>query len=127
MSDFFQKLSDHLNYTSARNELIARNIANFNTPKYRSLDLENSGKLCNGFLYFSQMLTNEKHMKFQNGSSSHSIIRNKDGIEKWNGNNVDFDSESIKFAKNNLEYEQALTIFNKMLSLLKMAASGGKI
>lgn len=127
MSHLFQNLSDHLRFLTTSNELVSRNIANFNTPRYRALGFVRGDSANFGFQYFQQIVTDKNHVKFNNyRSSSGSVVHIKSNIEKWNGNNVDFDSESIKFAKNNLEYEQVLNIFNKMINLIKIAASNSK-
>lgn len=112
-----------LNSRATRQDLIASNLANVDTPFYRSKDI-----------HFEQMLTdaankefnNEKHKKLELASTSKMHLQPKDhGAEKPvlfyrdghmarnDGNTVDLDVETSELSKNGVMYNALTTAHQK--------------
>ncbi|ANZ22543.1 flagellar biosynthesis protein FlgB [Buchnera aphidicola (Diuraphis noxia)] len=109
--DFNQK---SLNLYAKRQEILASNIANSDTPGYKSVDInffnefnkiKNYSKHTN--IALSKTSPNHLNAKKDNFFSPHilSILTNQ---IKPDGNTVDMDRERIEFLNNSLKYESNL-------------------
>lgn len=106
-SDVTDLLFSKLNYTANRQKVIASNIANVNTPNYRTKDIDFqsilSDKINNGDLKLT--VTNPHHISSQipmNKSNISKIYEVKNLEEQNDGNNVDIDKQMINMAENQI-------------------------
>jgi flagellar basal-body rod protein FlgB len=114
-----------------RNAVIRNNIANAETPGFKSSNvefeslfaasLEDSG--------FHMKRTNPKHIEHDHVSPDEvtALVKKdrKTGM-RMDGNNVDIEDENVKLAQNSLYYNTILTKMNSELSRLRMAINEGK-
>ncbi|UQZ35973.1 flagellar basal body rod protein FlgB [Paenibacillus sp. PK3_47] len=101
-----------LNILNVKHSAIAENIANADTPNYKSKSVEFKEELRRaiegdtaGELEIKR--THEKHMQIQDPGASiipYRILVNSDTAMNNNGNNVDMDMEMANLAENQLMY-----------------------
>jgi flagellar basal-body rod protein FlgB len=103
-SDISELLYQKLNYTNERQKVIASNIANLNTPSYKTKDLSFEDHLNNTKSYDLKLITTHKnHIAFPSQSASPSAMKNYEveNLEEQNdGNNVNLDQQISEMSKN---------------------------
>jgi len=114
-----------------RNEVISNNIANVNTPGFKSSSV-NFEKLLKDEIDrkgLKPITTNEKHMKFK-GSGINTltpkIVKNRKTSYRNDGNNVDIDREMAQLTKNAMKYNSVVQQLMKEFSILKSAINEGR-
>ena len=88
----FDGLARSLDLYKKRNEALASNIANAETPAYRAVDVTFAGELERAFKKNEEQIakTSPGHMDLASNSSAH-YIQDLSGVTKADGNNVDLD------------------------------------
>ncbi len=111
-----------MDLTYKRNEAIASNIANAETPQYRARDLNFAGELERAFGKSSTPLqaTNSKHMDISTAGAAH-MQEDLSGVTKPDGNNVDIDIQMGQLSYNVGKYNSAARMLKKKLGMLKFA------
>jgi flagellar basal-body rod protein FlgB len=117
-----------------RNAVLRNNIANAETPGFKSSDVEFESIFANSLHNvlntggFKPKLTREKHIDFswQPLDISPRIVKNEDTSMLFNENNVDVEAENVKLAQNSLYYNTLLAKLNGELTRIKMAVREGK-
>lgn len=103
-SDVSELLYQKLNYTSERQKVIASNIANLNTPGYRTKDLSFEDHLNkNNADQLKLVTTHQGHIPFPQEASDSSIMKayEVENLEEQNdGNNVSLDHQISEMSKN---------------------------
>ena len=103
-------LEQYMNLVSARQKLVASNIANADTPGYQTKDIDFQSELEN------MMAGGKPNVKEVSG------LKNKN-----DGNNVDVDREARLLAENALRFSIASSLAKSELSTLRTAITeGGK-
>jgi len=102
-------LEQYMNLVSMRQKLVASNIANADTPGYKTQDLDFQAS------YRSAL----------DGGTPESI-QVSGLITKNDGNNVDLDREARLLAENAMRFNVATNLMKTALSQVKEAISGGK-
>ncbi len=120
-------LEKAMDLTWRRNETIASNIANAETPQYRAKDLNFAGELDRAFKSqnpSSIMKTDSKHLDTTLNGSAH-IEQDFSGVTKPDGNNVDIDIQMGQLSLNSGKYSSAARFLRKQLGMLKFAIREG--
>lgn len=124
---FQQKALELLNQ---RQEILASNIANADTPGYLSRDIDFSRQLSNAVNRthifskpLSLKLTAEKHIPASGGQLPNiQLLYRVPDQPSADGNTVDMDRERVNFADNNLKYQSGLTFLGaeikKMMNVI---------
>ena len=99
-------ISNLLKQAELRQRVISQNIANVNTPGYKSVELE--------------------FLKAQSGDSeTKALVQQTEGlVEREDGNNVDLESEMAKLIKNSIEFETYTHLLIAKFSMLRSAING---
>jgi len=102
------KLEQYLDLLSARQRLVASNIANADTPGYKTQDID-------------------FQTEFQNaaGGLAPHVIEARGLPVRNDGNNVSIDRESRLLAENDLRFNIASNLLRDQIRTLKDAISGG--
>jgi flagellar basal-body rod protein FlgB len=123
-------LQKSLDLRAQKQQVIAGNIANAETPGYsaRKLSFEDNLRKAISSPEMSGRKTNAKH--FPIGSSGISrvqgtITKQTSANALGDGNSVSVDDEMFDLAENQLLYEAGSQILKKKFSMLKFAASNG--
>ena len=110
-----QGLVNYLDITALREKLTAGNIANIDTPGYRTMDINFQNAL--------------QQASFAGGDASPAprLFQVKGLIERPDGNNVSLDRESVILAGVQLEYRTAVTLLHEEFKQIDEAinANGG--
>ena len=121
-------LSYALDFHLERHNLLASNLANVDTPRYKPLDLARVGN--DGFEQAMQVAlarTDQRHMSV--GGSDPLVGRVFQDLSAGggaDGNFVSLDRESGKLAANRLRYDMVSVLVKSQLDSLMKAANDGK-
>jgi flagellar basal-body rod protein FlgB len=116
-------LQDLLTWTSKRQQAMAANVANLDTPGYRAKDYSFSETMAS----INMTATSGKHIAPVEDTSSARMYA-VDTEVKPNGNNDDLDRELTEITKNGLQYITLVQYLNQRLRTLRTAINeGGKV
>ncbi len=127
-----QALAASLKYRQMRQELIASNIANAETPGYKAKRIDFEEALARALDTDEQQTlktTNSKHVNVGGGGFNNlqpEITEDSNGIVSPDGNTVDRDLEMADMAENKIMYDASVTLLNKKLGLMKYAVGSDR-
>lgn len=117
-----------LNFRAQRQNLLVSNIANVDTPYYKSVDINFENQLKRVVEDNSQLRkTNINHFPGSIKSIDEikpDIIYNPNVSLREDSNTVDIDHEMTKLAENNLMYNASAQMLSKLLLLIKHSIEG---
>lgn len=102
------QIEKYMDVLSARQRLVAANIANADTPGYHTVDLDFQGELRNAIAGPPQTVE-------VNGLAA-----------KNDGNNVNLDREARLLSENALRFQMATNLMKSEVRILRMAIQEGK-
>lgn len=109
--------------------VIASNIANADTPNYKSMKMDFESKLQEAADSDDLRLdaTNEKHMDLSDidASGADDVFEDPDATVKNDGNSVNRERELVKLAQEQQLYNANVSTLNKKLAMLKYAITEG--
>lgn len=116
----FQSLDLALGAAGKRQEVLANNLANVNTPGYKRLDVD-----------FDGMLAKAVDAARTGDRSALDSLRPGVGTDnavavRADGNSVDVDQEMAHLAENNIRYNALVQLTQKKLETLKYVISDGR-
>lgn len=119
-----------LNLRAARQELLASNIANADTPHYKARDIDFKAALSgamsgrsDGALALERTATG--HLAGAGGNAYGAAVKYRAEYQgAVDGNTVNMDVERAAFAENALQYEAMLTFINSHFKTLAGAIQG---
>ncbi|RWR01929.1 flagellar biosynthesis protein FlgB [[Pantoea] beijingensis] len=115
--------TEALNLRAQRQEILASNIANADTPGYQARDIDFSSEL-NRVLEkgraqgtgLSLAVTSARHIPAQTQlPPSHELLYRIPDQPAMDGNTVDMDRERTEFADNSLKYQTDLTLISSQI------------
>lgn len=127
-----QALAASLKYRQLRQELIASNIANAETPGYKAKKIDFEEALARALDIDDELkmkTSDSKHFNVGGGGFNNlqpEIYEDSNGITSLDGNNVDRDQEMAEMAENKVMYDASVQLLNKKLGLLKYAIGSGQ-
>ena len=109
-SSISSKLFEQLNFRGERQKVISSNIANINTPGYKTKELVFEDELKNSITNNSLQMTatNSRHMTNVNSSLANSnpkLMEVKNLEEQNDGNNVNIDTQMGEMSKNKVLFD----------------------
>ena len=126
---FFQRQA--LNLRAYRQQVLAGNIANADTPNYKARDFEFETALKGALAgrsegALSMARTNAAHLSGPESSAAGSarLMYRTPAQDSADGNTVEMDVERAEFAENALRYEASLTFINSRIKGLMTAIQG---
>ncbi len=122
----FQKKA--LDASSLKQELIANNIANIETPGYKRKKLVFENLLSESMkeMKLSMTTTHKNHISASVDSLPYYIQTDNSFSERLDGNNVNIDVEMADQAKNSIKYNALISQTSGQLRRLKNAIKGGR-
>lgn len=116
----FAGLERSLDLTWQRNQAIASNIANAETPQYRAADLTFADELERAFDPGKSELaaTHPKHLGVGEATRSH-LVPDYSGVTRPDGNNVDIDLQMGRLTANGSDYTKSAQLIRKEFSDLR--------
>jgi len=127
-----QTMDRGLSLASHRQALIASNLANLDTPGYRTRDFSFEGAMKSAIARQSSptAMTTTHPMHLQGSSSqSHPSVTNpvSTGIERNDGNDVNLDRENMLLARTQSQYQTASTFMQvELRKLYALIRDGSK-
>ncbi|CFX64496.1 Flagellar basal-body rod protein FlgB [Syntrophomonas zehnderi OL-4] len=126
-------LNKSMDAASLRNEVIAHNIANVNTPKFKRSEVlfeDKMKKILSGNINQDKLsCTNPRHMQIN--QTGLNLKEYQPDIKKLNDlsyrndeNNVDIDVENANLTKNKIYYDSVSQSMSNEIKLLRMAIVG---
>jgi flagellar basal-body rod protein FlgB len=100
-----------LSGSSLRQQAIAENIANVNTPGYRRKDVDFASALHQAWNAGENAV----------GSVNPTTVTDNSTVMRADGSSVDIDTEAAEQAKNGLTYEAVSTVMKTRISIIKSA------
>lgn len=122
-------LENSLDYASSKNRAISNNIANVDTPNYKSKEVVFKNVLNDAISSsFEAKRTNPKHIPFSAESSGQAFrtVSSNNTTYNHNGNNVDIDKEMSELATNQIYYQGLVDRLNGKFSSLQTVIRGGR-
>ncbi len=120
----FAMLRTKMHWHQERQRLLAENVANADTPHYRPHDLKEPEfqKSAPAAMVVGLVRTDAGHIAGQGLSPPKFRADRPGGFEtRPTGNSVALEDEMLKVAANQMDYQQASTLYAKSLGLLKTA------
>ena len=119
----FNMLKGRLSYLADRQRVIAQNVANADTPGYTAMDLKPfSVPGQGGVAPVMPTLTSPMHISVPASQDAVAKeIKTPDSETTLSGNSVVLEEEMEKMAEARTDYQAAIGLYEKSLSLLQMA------
>lgn len=119
------------NLRTYRQEVLASNIANADTPNYKARDIDFSAALKNALAGrgngdLSVAKTSARHLDGAGGSGPAPVLYRRDTQPSADGNTVDMDIERSQFAENAIFYEAGVTFISGRLRTMMAAIQGNQ-
>ncbi|MCH4193397.1 MAG: flagellar basal body rod protein FlgB [Butyrivibrio sp.] len=123
--DYINVLDKAADASWIRNDVIANNIANVDTPGYKRQDVDFEGELQKA-LGNSKYTTMDDKVKALDTKdlTPRTYTDSANFSYRLDGNNVDIDTENVTLAANELKYNGIMTAMQTEFSNLKSAMSG---
>jgi len=122
----FSMLRTKMQWHQERQRVLAENVSNADTPKFRPRDLappkfETRGPVVEASLALAR--TDPVHMAGGNASGTSGFAADRKGVFEVRpaGNAVSLEDEMIKVAANQMDYQAATSLYTRSLGLIKMA------
>lgn len=122
-------LSSSLQLRSARQQVLASNIANVDTPGYVARDIDFGAALQNA-------MTGQTGLKLGHSDARHFSVTSTEGLigsplaytvqtqPSLDGNSVDLDQQRANFTDNSIRYESTLRFINGHVKTMLSAITG---
>ena len=121
-------LRTRLQWAQERQRVLAENVSNADTPKYRARDVaapkfEAPGQITpTAVTQVSLAQTESNHIGGLGSSGSKFRTESKSNFEiRPTGNAVNLEDEMIKVAANQMDYQAATALYTRSLNLIKVA------
>jgi flagellar basal-body rod protein FlgB len=123
-------MHQQLSYRSARQAVLAQNVANAATPGYGAQDVKPPLTSATQFSVLKPVhmaVTSEKHMQPQGmaGFSSSDMHRANTYERSPTNNNVVIEEEMMRVAENQAEYQKVLNLYRKTIGMFNIALGRG--
>ncbi|MCU7907054.1 MAG: flagellar basal body rod protein FlgB [Candidatus Thiodiazotropha sp. (ex Epidulcina cf. delphinae)] len=111
---------------SQRAEVLAANLANADTPGYKSRDFDFKSLLQNEMDGSTRLrTTHQSHIQTETGPVSPSQLLYRTPLQpSLDGNTVDTEREHVAFSANAIEYQASLGFINSKISGIRKALRG---
>lgn len=130
--DIFQAITRRMSWLGQRQNVLARNIANADTPDYRPHDLS-SGPferiLSRAIAAVQPAATHPAHMRGGAGTAGRDadISKQRDVYETApSGNAVVLEEQLIRVAETQMDYQTMTSLYRKHLQMLRTALGRGE-
>lgn len=128
----FPLLEKSLSLRARRQELIVSNIANADTPNYKSFDMiieDELQKTGENSRQVPLKKTNTNHLNRRGTGVDQVTIHKNESNDlslRGDGNTVDMETEMVNLSENALMYKASAHIMSKMFTALRTAINSGK-
>ena len=126
-SDSFSSIEKGLDYSTLKQKVIANNIANADTPSYKSKEVSFK-KIFNETIAdeLTAHRTDSRHFSFQSNKNHPAIVTSRNLSFNQNGNSVDVDKEMSDLATNQIYYNALVDRMSGKFNSLSNVIKGGR-
>jgi flagellar basal-body rod protein FlgB len=118
--DYINVLGVSLDAASKRNSIISNNIANVNTPEYKRKDISFETELKNAFANSTESTVDARVKNLNLSSMGQNVYTDYSELSyRYDGNNVDIDTENAILAENQIKYNGLMELLNKDFEALQ--------
>lgn len=122
----FETLRERMGYLTARQAVLAENVANANTPNYRARDVEapDFAAMAEGETIAPALrVTSPMHIAASGAAGALRVREMPDAESSPNGNSVVLEDQMMKVASTQMDYSTATQIYKKALALIRLAVA----
>ncbi|WP_434289806.1 FlgB family protein [Celeribacter sp. SCSIO 80788] len=118
--DIFKMASGLASHAVSRQEIVAKNIANADTPAYRAKDIASFAETYEGGDFGTGMrATRAAHLlNSQETSQGYTLVDTPDASSP-NGNTVSLETEMMKATQVRQQHETALAVYKSSMNILR--------
>jgi flagellar basal-body rod protein FlgB len=128
LNQFFDYRQKVMNLHANRQQVLATNIANADTPNFKARDIDFASALKrvqSGEGGFSMSRTQAAHLEPSSGSIAGSLTKFRAAVQpSIDGNTVDMNVEMARFTDNAIRYQADIGFMQSQIAGLKSAISG---
>jgi flagellar basal-body rod protein FlgB len=110
-----------LDYTTARQEALSSNLANYETPGYKRMDVSSDFQTQLQKAVENKTATAEDLNRIQ----PQIVTDSSSTSPRGDGNNVEMDKEMMEMNRNSVEYEYAVKYINYNYNMVRAAVDSG--
>ena len=123
---YFKAINARMTWLNQRQQVLAENVANANTPGFKSKDVEHPNfqdLLRRSVAPVALATTTGKHMQGQGqaGKVTFKVHDTEDASEDKSGNSVNLEGEMMKVAKTTADHELMANLYRKGIDLMRVA------
>jgi flagellar basal-body rod protein FlgB len=126
-------LKERMGWLSARQNVLAQNVANADTPGYTARDLKPvnfddilKGATSTGQFKGGMSVTDPRHISLtQPGGGDYSDVNSPDVEANPSGNTVSLEQEMIRVSDTQAEFQAASNLYAKAIDMMKTAIGHG--
>lgn len=126
---FFNLASQRMNWLSARQKVIAENVANADTPGYRAREVSSFKEMLQGSQPVAGVqVTDGAHIR-SNGAEAQGVRVDVDQAawqQSLDGNSVVLEQQTIKAGEVSASYKLAANLYRKGYELLTLSVTGNR-
>ena len=116
-----------LQFRSARSQVLAANLANADTPNYKSRDIEFKHVMGQqGPNRLAMAATNSRHIRTNSSAAMGNLMYRNPYQPSLDGNTVEAEVEQANFARNAVQYQASLMFLTGRIRGLRSAIQGGQ-
>jgi len=124
-----ETMRSRMTFLSARQNVLAENVANANTPGYRAKDLESPDFAAMAAGETTGMtrlaVSNARHFTTGTGEVKGFNVKDTPDMESTpNGNSVVLEDQMMKVSSVQMDYSAVTQLYRKALNMIRMAAGG---
>lgn len=123
--DVLRMAQDLARYAGTRQTLVAKNIANADTPGYRAQDLPSFAEAYQSSGTAEMRQSRPGHMTAETSTAKWRPI-DAGGTPSPNGNSVSLEEEMVRGTRAQSDYNLALTVYRSSLDVMRSALGRGR-
>jgi flagellar basal-body rod protein FlgB len=119
----FSMLRTRMQWHQERQKVLAENVANADTPRFRPRDLKplDFGREVQQAGQVRLAATDPAHITGSSGTGTFATDRNNKYDVRPAGNQVNLEDEMIKVAANQMDYQAAISLYSRSMGLFRTA------
>jgi flagellar basal-body rod protein FlgB len=121
----FDLAQQRLAWTDRRQEVLAQNIANLNTPHWQAKDLKPFAQALAGIAAPAMARTDPGHLAGTQDTGTQSLLVTQASAREPDGNAVSLDEQLTKVADTATSQAIATTLYKKYMSMFSLALGYG--
>ena len=122
----FDLAQQRLEWTDRRQEVLAQNIANLNTPNWQAKDLKPFAQALAGVAAPALARTDPGHLAGTQDTGTQSLLVTQASAREPDGNAVSLDDQLTKVADTATSQAIATTLYKKYMSMFSLALGYGQ-